>query len=366
LNYKKAITLKPDNAKAHNNLGTALKKQCRLEEAEKSYNQAIELCHDYAEAHNNLGNTLKSLKRLDESITSYRRAIAIKPHYAEAHYNCGSALNEQKRFDEALIYMKRAIEIKPDYAEAHNILGATLGEQGNLVEAAANYSHAIELKPDYADAHLNNSFISLLKGDYKTGWQEYEWRLQTKRYALRSFLQPMWDGSPLKDKTILIHSEQGMGDNIQFVRYLPMVQAQGGRVIFECLPELVHLLKHCSGIDKIIAKSSSGILSDRFDVHVPLLSLPWLFDTTLDSMPSDVPYITADPDLIDRWRLRLNDDHKYKVGIVWAGNPDHAKDKSRSCSLSDFAVLAGTPGVSFYSLQKGPASIETDTWPDRN
>lgn len=366
VNYKKAISLNPDNAKAHNNLGTALKKQCKLEEAEKSYNQAIELCHDYAEAHNNRGNTLQSLKRLDESITSYRRAITIKLHYAEAHYNCGSALNEQKRFDEALIYMKRAIEIKPDYAEAYNILGATLAELGNLVEATANYSHAIELKPDYADAHLSKSFISLLKGDYKTGWQGYEWRLRKKGYTNRTFQQSKWDGSSLKGKTILVHSEQGMGDSIQFVRYLPMVQAQGGRVIFECVPELFHLLKHCTGMDKIIARSASGKISEQFDVHAHLLSLPRLFNTTLDSIPSDVTYITADSKLTERWRLRLNDDHKYKAGIVWAGNPNHAKDKSRSCSLSDFATLAGIPEVSFYSLQKGPTSIEADTWPERN
>ena len=363
LNYKSSISLSPDNAQAHNNLGTALKKQRRLDEAEISYNRAIELCHDYAEAHNNLGITLESLNKLDKAITSYSMAITINPHYAEAHYNCGNALNKQKKIDEALICFTRATAIKPDYAEAHNLLGATLEEQGKLEEAAASYNRAIELKPDYVDAQLNKAFISLLKGNYKDGWQGYEWRLHTKNYVHRTFQQPMWNGSPLKGKTILIHTEQGIGDNIQFVRYLPMVQAQGGRVIFECLPELVNLLRHCAGIDKIITKSPSGISSEQFDVHVPLLSLPGLFNSTLDSIPSDVPYISVDPALIDQWRLRLSDDHKYKVGIVWAGNPDHAKDKRRSCSLSDFATLAGTQEISFYCLQKGSASVETDRCP---
>ena len=344
----------------------ALKKQCKPEEAEKSYNQAIELYHDYAEAHNNLGITLQSLNRLDNAITSYKRAITINPHYAEAHYNCGSALKEQNKIEEAFICFRKAIAIKADYAEAFNIMGAIFEEQGKLVEAAANYSRAIELKPDYADANLNRSIISLLKGDFKAGWQGYEWRLHMKGDAKKTFQQPMWNGSSLKGKTILVHTEQGMGDTIQFIRYLPIVQAQGGRVIFECMPELVLLLKHCAGIDKIITRSSSGKLSERFDVHAPLLSLPGLFDTTLDSIPSDVPYITADPKLVERWRLRLNDGHNYKVGIVWAGNPNHAKDKSRSCSLSDFAALAGIPEVSFYCLQKGPASIDADTWPDGN
>ncbi len=365
LYYERAISLNPENAMAHNNLGTALKKQCRLEEAVKRYNSAIELNPDYAEAYNNLGITLQSLMRLDKAITSYRTAITINPHYAEAYYNCGNALNKQEMIDEALICFKKATAIKPDYAEAHNLLGATLEEQGNLVEAAASYSRAIELNPDYVDAHINRSFLSLLKGNYKDGWQEYEWRLYKKGYVNRTFQQPMWNGSHLKGKTILIHTEQGVGDNIQFVRYLPMVQAMGGRVIFECLPELIHVLKHCAGIDKIVTKSSSGRLSEQFDVHVPLLSLPGLFNTTLNSIPSNIPYITVDPDLLEQWRLRLSNDYKYKAGIVWAGNPNHAKDKRRSCSLSDFATLAEIQEISFYCLQKGAASIEADKWSDK-
>jgi hypothetical protein len=173
----------------------------------------------------------------------------------------------------------------------------------------------------------------------------------------------MWDGKPLNGKTILIHTEQGFGDTIQFIRYLPMVQAQGGRVIFECLRDLICLLKNGTGFDKIIEQKSSGKLYEQFDVHVPLLSLPGLFGTTVGSIPSDIPYIDADPGLIDQWRIRLDDDHKCKIGIVWAGNLNHKNDHSRSCSLSDFATLAGIPELSIYSLQKGPASVEVNKWP---
>ncbi len=362
LNYNSAISLRPNNAKAHNNLGTALKEQCRLDEAVKSYNRAIELSPDYAEAYNNRGNTLQSLNRLDEAITSYRKAIAIKPHYAEAHYNCGSALKEQKKIDEAFVCYRRAIAIKPDYAEAHNNLGITLQEQGRFEEAATSYSCAIELKPDYADAHFNGSLISLLKGNFKDGWQEYEWRLQTKGYAHRTFQQPVWDGSHLNGKTILIHTEQGMGDNIQFVRYLPMVQALGGRVIFECLPELVHLFKNCPGIDEIITKNSSGRLSERFDVQIPLLSIPRVFDT----IPSNGPYITPDSTRAIKWKDRLEvHDKSIKIGLVWASSPENKElYLKKSCKLNHFETISEIPGLSFYSLQKGPASTEIHDAPN--
>ncbi|MGR3294282.1 MAG: tetratricopeptide repeat protein, partial [Candidatus Scalindua sp.] len=343
-------------------LGIALKKQCKLEAAVKSYNRAIELKPDYAEAYNNLGTTLQSLDRLDEAITSYRKAITIKPHYAEAHYNFGNALKEQRKFDEALISYKRAVTIKPDYAEAHNNMGITLQERGEFTEATASYSRAIELKTDYADAHFNRSLMSLLKRDFKNGWQEYEWRLRTLDYKLRTFQQPMWDGSPLNGKTILVHTEQGLGDNIQFARYLPMVQAQGGRVIFECLENLVCLLKNCDGISEIIERAP--IPSAQYDTHIPLLSLPGLFNSAPDSMPSAIPYITIDPALIEQWRMQFYHDNSFKVGIVWAGNYHNKRNHIRSCTLTDFAPLLEIPGTSFYSLQKGPASAELNNSPE--
>lgn len=362
LNYRQAITLSPEFAKAHNNLGAALNKQHKHEDAVKCFNRAIDLKPDYAEAYYNLGSALHTSSRFDEAIDAFKKAITIKPHYAKAHYNLGNTLKEQNNLDDAVTSYTQAITIKSDYVMAHNNLGTILQGQGKIDEADECYSRAIELKPDYADAHLNKALTSLLNGNLKNGWQEYEWRLHTKNYALRNFNHPIWDGKPLNGKTILIHTEQGFGDTIQFIRYLPMVQAQGGRVIFECLPNLICLLKNCAGFDKIIERKSSGELSEQFDVHVPLLSLPGLLDTTIDSIPADIPYIAADPGLIYQWRIRLDNDHKYKIGIVWAGNSNHKKDHSRSCSLSDFETLAGVPGLSFYSLQKGPASVEANKW----
>ncbi len=364
-NYHEAIILKPDNAKAHSNLGTALKKQNRLEEAEKSHNLAIRLKPDYAEAHNNLGTTLQALSKLEEAIQSYRKAIMLKPNYAEAHYNFGNALKEQSKFAEAFLSYKRAITIKPDHVEAHNNMGITLQEQGEFMEAVEIFNNAIELKPDYADAYFNRSLISLLKENFKGGWQDYEWRLRTNNYALRTFQQPMWDGSPLNGKTILVHTEQGLGDNIQFVRYLPLIQAQGGRVIFECLPSLINLLRNCAGIDKIIERTSSGDGTVQFDVQVPLLSLPGIFNTTLDNIPSKKPYITPDTTYVTKWKNQLGNNSKsFKIGLVWASNPENKKIfLKKSFKLNDFKALSAIQGLSLYSLQKGPASSEVHNPP---
>ncbi len=358
LSCRHAIALDPKLAKAHNNLGIALTKQHKLDDAMKCFNRAIALKTDYAEAYYNLGHTLHKSDRFDEAIEAYKRAISIKPHYAKAYYNLGNSLKVLNRVSEAVTCYKQSIAIKPDYVMAHNNLGTVLQEQGKINEAAECYSRAIGLKPDYAEAHLNKAITSLLNGDLENGWREYEWRLQTTNYTLRKFNRPMWDGGLLNGKTILIHTEQGFGDTVQFIRYLPMLQALGGRVIFECLKSLTSLLKNCAGIDRITEKKSSGKLPDNFDVHAPLLSLPGLIGTTLESIPSDGPYIDAGPDLIDKWRIRLDDDNKYKIGIVWAGNPNHMNDHSRSCPLSHFASLSEISGLSFYSLQKGEASAD--------
>ncbi len=365
INYKKAIKLKPDNAKAHCNLGTALKKQCKLEEAVKSHNRAIELKPDFVEAYNNLGTALQSLNRLDEAIINYKKATILKPHYAEAHYNYGNVLKKQKKIDDAFLCYERAITIRSDYAEAHNNLGIILQEQGKIEEATESYSRAIKFKPEYADAHFNRSLMLLLKENFEDGWQEYEWRLRTKDYALKDFQQPMWDGSPLNGKTILVHAEQGLGDNIQFVRYLPMVQTLGGRVIFECLPSLVHLLKYCTGIDKLIKQMSTSDNTVQCDVHIPLLSLPGIFNTTLDNVPSQEPCIMPHSKFVTKWRNRIGvNDKSFKIGLVWASNPENKKIFiKKSCKLSDFNTLSEIPGLSFYSLQKGQASAEVNNPP---
>jgi hypothetical protein len=173
----------------------------------------------------------------------------------------------------------------------------------------------------------------------------------------------MWDGSYLNGKSILVYTEQGIGDSIQFVRYLPMVKEQSGCVIVECQQSLCRLLKNCVGIDEIIEMTSHGKSPMKFDVQIPLLSLPGIFDATVDSIPQNLSYIKPDPVLVSQWRSMFDCDNNLKVGIVWAGNPKHKNDRNRSCSLKDFAHLTSIRGLTFYSLQKGLASVEANNHP---
>ena len=205
------------------------------------YQQALRLKPDYAEAYNNLGIALKDQGQLVEAVAEYQQALRLKPDHAEAHNNLGNALQDQGQLAGAVAHYQQALRLKPDYAEAHNNLGNALQDQGQLAEAEAHYQEALRLRPDYANAHWNRALAWLLAGDFERGWPEYEWRWQWKDFpsSKRSFSQPLWDGSSLAGRTILLHAEQGLGDTIQFIRYAPLVKSSGGTVILECQPALL-------------------------------------------------------------------------------------------------------------------------------
>ncbi len=336
-------------------LGTLKLQQGNLEAARVLLEKVTTLKPDHATAYNNLGTVLKELSQPEEAVKSYNKSITLKPDYAMAHCNSGNLLKELGRFDEAEASCRCAISLQPNYADAHNNLGSTLQKQGKLDEAIISYNRAIELNPDSISARINKSVALLLTENFKEGWPEYEWRLHTKNCIPRTLKQPKWDGSTLNGKSILVHVEQGFGDTIQFVRYLPIVQDQGGYVIFECQKNLIRLLKNCAGIDKIINITSKP--NANFDTHIPLLSLPGIFGTSIDSIPSDIPYITVEPRLVEHWQKKISSNSDFKIGITWAGRPTY-KDHFRSCSLTDFAPLTAIHGITFYSLQKGPASRE--------
>ncbi|MFQ5962995.1 MAG: tetratricopeptide repeat protein [Candidatus Scalinduaceae bacterium] len=357
--YQKILDKQPGNIDAIFLLGTLNLQQGNLETATIFLRKAIELKPDHVVAYNNLGTVLQKQRKLDEAVLSFNQAITLKPDYADAYYNLGNAFIEQGKLDEAVNSYRNAISHNPGDAEMYYNLGNVLKEQGKLDEAVGNYRQAIKHKPDFADAHMNMSVALLLAGKLEEGWPEYEWRLCTKDDAPKNFKQPQWDGSPLNGQHILVHAEQGFGDTIHFVRYLPMVKAQGGYVLFECQRGLSKLLENCAGIDEIVERTPDKETTNQFDVHVPLLSLPGIFGTTLDTIPSDIPYITVDPKLVDQWHMRLDHNNDFKIGIVWAGSPKHKKDRYRSCSLADFVPLFNIPDLSFYGLQKGPASVDT-------
>jgi tetratricopeptide (TPR) repeat protein len=350
--YRRCLQIQPGHVEALVNLGFALSEQDRLDEARACYEQARALAPGLPEVHHNLGNVLREQGRLDEALASYDEALRLRPDYVKAHVNKGVALVARCEVEAAVASLRRGVELQPDFAEAHNSLGTALSAQGHLDEALAQYEEAIRLKPDYPDAHWNRSLVRLLQGDYERGWPDYEWRWRCKRTTpLPALSQPRWDGGPLGGRTVLLYAEQGLGDTLQFVRYAPLVQQKGGRVVLQCQGALVPLLARCRGLDEIIPW---GAPAPACDAWAPLLSLPGLFGTTLAAVPAEVPYLFADPALVEHWRRQFAAVSGFTVGIAWQGSPRHAWDRHRSAPLACFEPLARVPGVRLIGLQQGP------------
>jgi Tfp pilus assembly protein PilF len=330
----------------------------KLREAEEIYREILAREPGHAGALVSLGVIARKTGRTDLAVELFRRAIAAKPGFAEAYSNLGNALKDAGRFDEAISAYRQAIQFNPGLPEVHNNLGNSLKDQGQLNEAIAEYRRAISLRADYANAHVNLAMGLLLSGEFEEGWREYEWRLRMPGAVApgRDIFQRLWDGGDLAGRTILLHSEQGFGDAIQFSRYIPKVLERGGRVIVQVQKDLIRSLRQIRGVEKWIAKGEGTV---EFDLQCPLLSLPGLFGTRLENIPVQKDWLVAEPDLAQNWRGRMEKESgQLKVGLAWAGSPTHKKDRSRSIPLSFFAPLTISPRISLYSLQKGKAARE--------
>jgi tetratricopeptide (TPR) repeat protein len=347
--YDRALKIRPDDPKLHKDKGLALARAEKLDEAIACYREAIRLKADFVEAHNDMGIALARQGKYDDAAASYRRAIDYRPNYAEAHNNLGNALRNAGKFTESLDCYQSALKFKPDYADAHNNLGIAYSEMGRFDDAVASYTQCIRIKPHHVDAHMNRALTWLRKGDYAQGWAEYEWRWRKRRLTNRPLIMPAWNGFPLNGRRILLFTEQGNGDVIQFVRFARRLKEQGGTVILECPERLVKLLSGCPYIDQLVPQ---GAPLPDYDVYAPLLTLPGLLATSLESIPVDVPYLHPEPELVERWRERFAGIRELKVGINWQGNPKYAGDRHRSIPLRHFESLARVPGVRLYSLQK--------------
>ncbi len=360
--YHEALRYRPDYADAHNNMGNVYFTQQKFEEAVPWFQNAIRFRPTYGEAYNNLATSYCRLRRFDEAQVSCQEALRINPANAEAHNNMGGILERQGKLDEAMAEYREAIRLKPTYAEAYSNLGIIWWNQNKHAEAVECYQESIRLKPKFADAHLNLSLAWLLSGDFERGWPAYEWRLKSSEATPRPFTQPRWDGSAFSGRTILVWGEQGLGDMIQFIRYLPLVKERGGNVVVECQPPLLHLLKGFPGIDSLVAQASPSAPPaplPNFDVQTPLLSLPGIFHTNLGTIPAGVPYLKADEQQIAQWRRELGPPKRdggqhLRVGIAWQGNPNFRGDRLRSFPLTRFSPLARIEGVKLVSLQVGP------------
>ena len=362
--YRQAAALDPANAQAHYILGNVLKDQGKMAEAGDSFRQALRYQPQYADAHNNLGIILQSQGQPAEAAQCFREAMRINPTRADAYNNLGNALKDLGQLDQAIECYRQATHLpNPHHPDAYNNLGLVFKEQGQFAEGAQHFQQALNIDPGHKLALWNRCLLRLLQGDFDRGWQEFELRWQQPGMIPRTFQQPGWDGSPLEGKTILVYAEHGLGDTIQFMRYLPMVQARGGTVVFECQPALCRLLADIPGVDQFVA---AGKPLPSFDVQASLLSLPNLFRTTLATIPRVNSYLAAEPKLVEYWRQELGraarrkpageviePEHEFYVGIAWQGSLSYPGDR-RSIPLSHFEALARVENVRLVSLQKGP------------
>src|SRR3974390_1100314 len=320
----------------------------KKDEALASYDRALKVRPDYAEALSNRGVTLHELKRFEEALASYDRALKVRPDVADPLSNRGVTLHELKRFEEALASYDRALKVRPDYAEALSSRGVTLRELNRFEEALTSYDSALKVRPDFADALYNRGLIRLLVGQYKDGWADHEWRWETTFFPSKrpKINVPIWQGEDLSGRHLLVFSEQGLGDVIQFTRYLPLLVERKCKVTFFAPVQLKRLLKLSFQPIEVVSELE-GI--HDIDFQVALMSLPHRFNTEPLSIPNKVPYLKIEPHLETRWKDRIGT-QSFKIGIAWSGNPTHKNDHNRSINLSLFLPLLDAQAT-FVSLQ---------------
>lgn len=348
--FTAALALDPANADACYNHGNTLLLLNQLEDALQSYNNTIAINPSHAPALSNRGNVLRTLNRRDEALASYNQAIASQPNHPVMLNNRGVVQMELHHLQEALKDFEQALTIAPNYTEALYNRGNALLALGQLDTALASFNTAVASAPDNADAHFNRAAALLLGGNFEDGWHEYEWRWRQSSYKpLHLFEQPRWTGKEtLNGKTLLLHAEQGAGDTLQLLRYIPMVKALGAHIILEVQAPLEPLLQGLADVDAVIKQ---GGALPHFDYHIMLMSLPSAFNTRLTTIPPCYPSLQAPAEKISAWAEKLGKAAAPRIGLAWAGNPDHKNDHNRSIPLA-FLLRRLAPEYNYISLQQ--------------
>ncbi len=358
--YERVIARAPELADLHNCLGRVLHEMQEYERAGNAYTRALQLDPDHASAISNLAALFLDLGKLKPAAVLLRKAIQVDPDGMEAYSNLGTLLTKEGDIAGAVDCFRRVLINDPTFVPALCGLGFLHDCAGDEAGAAGYFRLALESQPDSPVALFNLAPRMLAAGDFARGWPAYEerWRVRAFSSKRRKFVQPQWRGEDLAGKRAFLYAEQGFGDTLHFVRYVPMVAALGAEVVLEIQPALRRVLGKVPGAARVISGGDEPPL--EFDYHCPLMSLPGVFQTDMESIPGEVPYVFAEEELARRWSQRIPGE-SLRVGLVWSGNPEHTRDKLRSIALKDFAGVLQVPGVKFYSLQKGPGIAELES-----
>ncbi len=349
--YRSAVQKRCHWPEALSNLGFSLLKLGRSQEAIYYLEQAVACCPTLSRAYTNLGVAFSETGRVARAEECLRHALRLQPTSGAAHCDLALNLLKQGRPEDALWHVDEALRLIPRSAHVLCTRGFVLERMGSPGPAIDSFRDALRLDSDHAESHFGLGYVLLLTGEFDRGWWEYEWRWRTGRVIPRYVDRPFWDGFATKG-TLVVYCEQGLGDSIQFLRYVRHLRRR--KVILEVPPGFTELI---GDLPRGLRVVPAGARLGHFDYHIPLLSLARLFGTTIETIPREIPYLrVSDTTRLDRWRRRLQPALGLRVGIAWAGNPSQFNDCTRSIPLAYLAPLGAVSGVSFFSLQKGPAS----------
>ena len=353
--FQAALRIDAQRPDGFSSLGLVFYELRRLDHALASFDAGLRLAPADAQLLNQRGVVLLELGRTGEALASFEQALAADPALLDALGNYGNTLLKFNRPADAIAVYDRALALAPHNAGLLTNRAITLRKLDRPQEALMSVRRALAAKPDFAQARFVDSLVRLTLGDFNTGWRAYESRWQGRNLSSqrRTFTAPLWLGEgALAGKTILLHAEQGFGDTMQFVRYATLIAARGAKVVLEVQRELVRLISRLEGIDAVIGR---GETLPPFDLHCPLLSLPFAFRTELETIPARVPYLAAVDEDVALWRARLPQEGartmRPRIGVVWSGDPSHDNDVNRSLRLAALASLFAVPDVDFVSLQ---------------
>jgi tetratricopeptide (TPR) repeat protein len=355
--FTKAIEHKADYTKAHLQLAKALQKKGLTSQAAAHYERVLELEPQNAEARQAVASIYSEEHKFDQAIAHLRETVRLKPDNVDAVFSLANALNTAHHTQEALVYYFQCLTKRPENTSIMYNIAYTLKKLGRLAEAMPFYSAVLEKEPNHASAHFSRGLAYLVTGDWERGWSDYEWRWKQegKSEKPRGISQSMWNGSDVRGKTVFLHSEQGLGDTFQFIRYAQLIKKMGATIIVSVQPALKDIISQCPYIDKVISMTEPN---PQFDEHAPLLSLPLILKTTPKTVPSVVPYLFAKQELITQWRDKLAHDKNFRIGICWQGNDKYSTSflraavKAKSMSLATLFPLSKVPGITLYNLQK--------------